>query len=627
MKILLVLSLFLSSLYSSEIILDKPLENKIYTGKNNLVFIDKQNKYTLENIATIKDQFKTIDKVNIGYTKDPIWNYFQIKNNTNQTQTLILKNQYSNIFYIDILIVKNNKIKQHHLGCLRKKELKEIPYRSSVFKLELSPKESAQIYIKYISNNTINIEWEISSLENFFNESFFQTIFFGLFAGIVFTLIFYTFSLYKIFKDISLIYYILFAFGNLILFFSLNGIIYMLDIGLSPLMAISISGVFNFFPILMMALFMIHFFHLKQHSKLVYFMVFITVPISILVMILDLPVFFQQDPWIHSGLSNGLMVLSYIIFFITSIFAIQKKLIGSWYFLAASSSYLLVFIIGILFITGIIHIHTEPIYYFLIAVVADLIFLSLAIYQKIYYLKDQKDKAEHLLLEHARFKNTGLMIAEVIHQLKSPITQLSSIANHISMIFDNKKEHFNNKELQVAHKLEQNIIFTAESINQLYGSYNSNNHSKTLTNIDDSIKQVLDLFSSKLKKFNIKTIYKSQDSIHNIDAYALQQILLIIIDNAISIIDERDIQNPYISISLIIEKNKIKIKIADNAKGIESQYIDSIFNIYETHKQNKGLGIGLALAKSLAKENLNGDIKVKNIDDGACFTLTLNLQD
>lgn len=60
--------------------------------------------------------------------------------------------------------------------------------------------------------------------------------------------------------------------------------------------------------------------------------------------------------------------------------------------------------------------------------------------------------------------------------------------------------------------------------------------------------------------------------------------------------------------------------IEDNGGGIKKENMRKIFKRFYKTPDSKGFGIGLAMAKSIVEKN-NGEISVKNTEEGASFEL------
>jgi C4-dicarboxylate-specific signal transduction histidine kinase len=106
----------------------------------------------------------------------------------------------------------------------------------------------------------------------------------------------------------------------------------------------------------------------------------------------------------------------------------------------------------------------------------------------------------------------------------------------------------------------------------------------------------------------------------------LPQVLINIINNAKDILIEKQIENPWIKISLKKKTHNVKIFIEDNGGGVPDEILPKIFEPYFTTKhQSKGTGLGLYMSYKIIVQSLNGELHVKNTENGAKFTITLPL--
>jgi NO-binding membrane sensor protein with MHYT domain len=122
--------------------------------------------------------------------------------------------------------------------------------------------------------------------------------------------------------------------------------------------------------------------------------------------------------------------------------------------------------------------------------------------------------------------------------------------------------------------------------------------------------------SIKLKKHHTKNITMKTDKVK------LLQILVNLLKNAKDAVKESSNPEKMISIStLLVNKNKIRIEIADNGIGITAKDLNKIF-IYGFTTKTSGHGFGLHTS-AIAASRLSGEIKAQSegVNKGAVFTL------
>jgi C4-dicarboxylate-specific signal transduction histidine kinase len=79
-------------------------------------------------------------------------------------------------------------------------------------------------------------------------------------------------------------------------------------------------------------------------------------------------------------------------------------------------------------------------------------------------------------------------------------------------------------------------------------------------------------------------------------------------------------------ILLLIKEDEqyIIFEIHDNAGGIENSILDEIFDPYFSTKQElNGTGLGLYINKIIIEKYLEGEISVKNNQEGASFNIKI----
>ena len=147
------------------------------------------------------------------------------------------------------------------------------------------------------------------------------------------------------------------------------------------------------------------------------------------------------------------------------------------------------------------------------------------------------------------------------------------------------------------------------------------NLNKIKINVQDLINEILE--ESKIIETN-KNIYSSSNEVCYIEADIsnIKELIRIFIDNAIKYTNE----NGEIDVFSKKENGKIYINIKDNGVGISTEEQENIFDRFyrvdkSRNKETGGVGLGLAIAKSIA--NINGaEIKLESgFGKGSTFTL------
>ena len=67
------------------------------------------------------------------------------------------------------------------------------------------------------------------------------------------------------------------------------------------------------------------------------------------------------------------------------------------------------------------------------------------------------------------------------------------------------------------------------------------------------------------------------------------------------------------------------IEILDNGGGIKEENIDKIFDEFYTTKTKTGSGLGLYMSKVVIEDQLMGELRAENVDEGVRFVIALPL--
>lgn len=237
---------------------------------------------------------------------------------------------------------------------------------------------------------------------------------------------------------------------------------------------------------------------------------------------------------------------------------------------------------------------------------------------------DKRLEQEQLLIQQSKLASMGEMIGNIAHQWRQPLSQISAIHMNMKITYDfNKftKEYIDTK-IKEANKLTSYMSQTISDFQNFFKPQGEREY----FSVEKACRDAHHILESSLKYHGIKIEFNViEDS--KIFAYKNEysQVILNVLSNAKDILIERKIEKPNINIEIKEGENFAIVKIKDNAKGVEKNIIDKIFEPYfTTRHKTQGTGIGLYMSKNIIERNMNGFINVKNIENGALFTIKVS---
>ncbi|MBU1964994.1 MAG: HAMP domain-containing protein [Proteobacteria bacterium] len=234
------------------------------------------------------------------------------------------------------------------------------------------------------------------------------------------------------------------------------------------------------------------------------------------------------------------------------------------------------------------------------------------------------EKTQLQLILAGKMATMGELSAMVAHEINNPLSGILSYAKVSSKYLN--RDNIDSENLK---SVKQNLIFIGDEAKRCgnivknllifakkTSGFIQEEHMNTI--IDNSVK-VID-HSVKMKELTlVKELDQGNDLIH-CDAGGIQQILIALIVNSI----EATSRGGKITITTdySTEKDRIRIMVTDEGKGIPADVLPRIFEPLFTTKA-KNTGLGLSLIYGIVEQHA-GVIDVKSeINHGTTFTIVL----
>ena len=291
-----------------------------------------------------------------------------------------------------------------------------------------------------------------------------------------------------------------------------------------------------------------------------------------------------------------------------------------------SSKASLIYVFGWSFLCFVLFVFDFKTYYVmqgftdivLIAFTIEAVLFTIFLSSRYSKLKLENQEYEKMIFQQSKLAKTGEMIANITHQFRQPLNNLSYILINLDKKYKSSKldENYFQKKIDQGNT---QIKFLAKTIDDFKEFY-SPQKTKENFEVKDCIDNVLSILLAECKKHNIETSIKF-DTVDDIKIFGIKnefsQVLLALLSNSIDAL--KDIENPNISIDVSSNNAEVILSIKDNGKGIKTS-LNKIFEAYFTTKED-GTGLGLFLVKKIIEDSFDGKIEVKNLKEGCEFSL------
>lgn len=206
------------------------------------------------------------------------------------------------------------------------------------------------------------------------------------------------------------------------------------------------------------------------------------------------------------------------------------------------------------------------------------------------------------------YESQKVFIANASHEMKTPIAAI--MANlEVADIQDNPWINNVSHEVKSLATLNQDLLTLARVENSM------SSISRTVENVNlkDTVEAAIAPFQPRIKQRHIKYTFNShlKSGKIKLSKSSLDQVISILMDNAIKYCDKT------ITVSL---SSKV-FSIENDGATISAQNLPHIFDrFYQTSKSSEGVGLGLAIAKSLADRE-GWKLSATSNDKTTTFTL------
>ncbi len=219
-------------------------------------------------------------------------------------------------------------------------------------------------------------------------------------------------------------------------------------------------------------------------------------------------------------------------------------------------------------------------------------------------------------------------VANVSHELKTPLTSMKVLADSLLMQEGTPVELYQEFMQDIANEIDRENSVISDLLTLVKMDRKTTELNVASTDINEFMEQILKRVTPIAEKANIEVVFESNRSVTaEIDATKLSLAFTNLVENAIKYNKE----NGWVRVTLDADHKFFYVKVSDSGIGIPQESLDYIFErFYRVDKSHSreigGTGLGLAITKSAIVAH-RGAIKVQStLDEGTTFTVRIPLR-
>lgn len=235
--------------------------------------------------------------------------------------------------------------------------------------------------------------------------------------------------------------------------------------------------------------------------------------------------------------------------------------------------------------------------------------------------REQLEDIAHL----NRIGTMGEMATEIAHELNQPLAAISTYSSACKRLLG--KSQNPNTDLQEAlSRIEQQSRRAAEVIKRLRNFVAKDTAERTSVSMAEIIQGVVKLAEIEASRRNASIILALQDADDQVyvDRVLIEQVLLNLIRNGLESLDTVSGVKS-ISIETQVIHPYVYVRVKDQGKGVSDEYKRRIFDRFFTTRKS-GMGMGLAICKSIIEAHKGELVVEDNTPQGAIFSFTVPLE-
>lgn len=224
----------------------------------------------------------------------------------------------------------------------------------------------------------------------------------------------------------------------------------------------------------------------------------------------------------------------------------------------------------------------------------------------------------------SRVSTLGAMTASIAHEVNQPLSGITTNASALVRMLASASPDFE-RVRETARRIIRDGHRAAEVVSRLRALFSKKSEAAELIDLSRAARELLALAAAELRRSRVNLEVDFSSTLPRIvgDRVQLQQVMLNLLLNAVDAVSSVDDRPRRIVIrTLEDDAGNVRLTVQDTGVGIDPNNIDQLFEPFYTTKRT-GMGIGLAISRSIIEHHRGRIWGEPNVDEGAAFSFAL----
>ncbi len=246
--------------------------------------------------------------------------------------------------------------------------------------------------------------------------------------------------------------------------------------------------------------------------------------------------------------------------------------------------------------------------------------------------EDAASKAQMELAHATRAITVGELTASIAHEINQPLSAIVTNADAGLRWLGADSPNLEETS-QAIRRIIRDGKRASAVVSQMRALFKKAPTAKEPLEINDAIHEILALTQNEVHRSRVSLRTKLANDLPLVvgDRIQLQQVILNLLINAVQAVSElpegpREVDLTSEEVATNPEQTEVLITVRDSGPGLDPQHLDRLFDAFYTTKSD-GLGIGLAISRSIIEAHGGRLWATANAPRGAVFQFTLPISD